>query len=54
MMFELYINNKTKSFSFLECAITFAKASGLWYYITDGEQIIYTQDDEIIEGLYDS
>jgi hypothetical protein len=32
-------------------AKAFAKASGVWYYIADGFEIIWTQDDDIMEVL---
>jgi len=50
-MFQVYIEGTTSLFPFLKMAKEFAKASGLWYYIADGFEIIYTQDDEILEGL---
>ena len=50
-MFQVYIEGKTSLFPFLKMAKEFAKASGFWYYIADGFEIIYTQDDEILEGL---
>jgi len=50
-MFELYLNNKVMLFEFLEAAIAVAKESGIWYYITNGKELIWTQDDEIMELL---
>ena len=53
-MYSVHMNNKTSFFMFLSAAKRFAKAAGIWYYITDAEEVIYTQDDEILEGLYES
>jgi hypothetical protein len=51
-MYQVIINNTTNFFNFLEAAKAFAKASGLWYAIAkEDEGIIFTQDDEIFEGL---
>ena len=50
-MFELYVNNKVSLFEFLDLAKTIAKESGLWYYITDGIEVVWTQNDEILESL---
>jgi hypothetical protein len=50
-MFQVYINDTRSLFPFLSMAKKFAKSSGMWYYIADGFEIIYTQDDEILEGL---
>ena len=50
-MFQVYIEGKSSLFPFLKMAKEFAKASGLWYYIADGFEIIWTQDDDVMELL---
>jgi len=50
-MYQVHVGNRSSFFKFFGAAKSFAKAAGLWYYITDGVEIIYTQDDEILEGL---
>jgi hypothetical protein len=41
----------SKLFAVMSLAVTFAKASGVWYYITDKSEVIYSQDDEIFQIL---
>lgn len=53
-MFQVFIQDEMRLFKFLSAAKAFAKAAGVWYYITDSTEVIYTQDDEILEGLYES
>ena len=50
-MFEVYLNNKVILCDFFETAKSIAKASGLWYYITNGSELIWSQDDDIMEEL---
>ena len=50
-MYHVCIENNNSIFQFLSTAKEFAKLAGVWYYITDSKQVIYTQDDEILEGL---
>jgi hypothetical protein len=50
-MFQVYIEGRTSLFPFLKMAKEFAKAAGLWYYIADGFEVIWTQDDDVMEVL---
>lgn len=51
-MFHVYVDNKQPNmFTMFELAIKFAKESGVFYWITNEEEIIYTQNDEIMELL---
>jgi len=53
-MFYVYQGNNIATFALLEVAIAFAKISMMWYYITNETEVIYTQDDEILEGFNES
>lgn len=50
-MYKVHIDNKLSFFKFLSAAKEFAKLAGVWYYITDEYEVVYTQDDEIFEVL---
>lgn len=51
-MYRVITSEKqSKVFAFLEMAKSFAKRANVWYYITDGCEVVYTQDDEIFERL---
>ena len=53
-MYKVNIGSKIEFFMFLDIAIQFAKISGVWYYITDDKEVIWTQNDDIYENIVDT